>query len=524
MSLELANLPNDPAQLKATIAEQQHSLTTLQSEIVRLKFLLAKLTRQQYGRKSEQLDATQQLLFELTGEQPAPEPTREIAVPPRPRRGGGRLTIPKHLDRQIVDHELPAAEQNCPCCGEQRSRIGFEKSEQLEVIPSQLFVLEHRRWKYACRKCEEQVAIAPAPPKPLAKGLAGPGLLAAIGVGKFSEHLPLYRLEDLLFRQGATLPRSTLCRWVIEGAQLLRPLVELLKRGLLQSQAIHTDDTPVKVLDRQLPQTRTGRFWVYCGDRLHPFTVYDYTATRERAGPREFLGDYAGYLHADAYGGYEELYALGKIQQVSCWAHARRKFFEAQAAAPEALVALGYLRRLYAVEHQLAELSYRITTRTELEAATRKWYRARRDARQRESLPILHEFCQWLRSLHLLPKSPLNEARQYVLSRWESFTRYCEKGFLDIDNNLAERMVRPVAIGRKNYLFLGADRGGVAAAIWYSLIATAKQNQLEPWAWCQALITRLAELGPNPTAADLTPLLPQNWLEANPQARREWSR
>jgi transposase len=518
----MSELADQLVQREAIIAEQRATIASLTREIAQLKHYLARLTREQYGRRSEQFADTQQRLFEIEPADSDSQPATKTTVQTHQRRGGGRFKIPDHLERTIVEHDLD--NKACPKCGEERARIGFEKSEQLDLIPTQLYVIEHRRLKYACKKCQEQVAIAPPPNKPIAKGLAAPGLLAAIGVGKFSEHLPLYRQEDILFRQGVNLPRSTLCRWVIESARLLQPFYELLKELVLESRTIHTDDTPVKVLDRDLPQARTGRFWVYAGDHLHPLTVYDYTPSRKRDGPREFLGDWEGYLQADAFAGYDGIYATGRVTQVSCWAHARRKFFEAKETSPRAHEALAYIQRLYAIEKELSRMSYPIAERHTIEQAVKKWYRARRDARQRYSLPILNEFQRWLKQVDALPKSPLGQAVSYLLSRWESFTRYCEKGFLDIDNNLSERLVRPVAIGRKNYLFLGADRGGEAAAVWYSLIATAKTNHVEPWAWSKALIERMTELGGLPARTNLLPLLPATWLAEHPQAQREWSR
>jgi transposase len=212
------------------------------------------------------------------------------------------------------------------------------------------------------------------------------------------------------------------------------------------------------------------------------------------------------------------------VTQVSCWAHARRKFFEAKDNNPNAHEALAYIARLYVIEKELSSMSYPIDERHTIEQVVKQWYRVRRDTRQRYSLSILHEFKAWLKQVDALPKSPLGGAVNYVLSRWDSFTRYCEKGFLDIDNNLSERMIRPVAIGRKNYLFLGSDNGGKAAAVWYSLIATAKTHSVEPWAWCKSLIEQLTELGESPTPDDLLPLLPAAWLAEHPEARREWSR
>ncbi len=244
-------------------------------------------------------------------------------------------------------------------------------------------------------------------------------------------------------------------------------------------------------------------------------------------GPQKFLGDWEGCLQADAFAGYEAFYATGRVRQVSCWAHARRKFFEAKESSPRAHEALAFIARLYAVEKKLTAIRPEpqpLDKQGEFEREVMRWHRVRRDARQQHSLPILRDFRAWLRKIDALPKSPLGGAVQYVLSRWESFERYCEKGFLAIDNNLAERMVRPLAIGRKNYLFLGADRGGHAAAVWYSLVATAKANQLEPWAWCKAILERLTDQGDAPSREELLPMLPQAWLQQRPDARRKYAR
>jgi transposase len=218
-----------------------------------------------------------------------PEDAASLIVREHLRRGGGRGRLPDHLPREIVDHDLAEGEKSCPCCGETRQRIGSEMSEQLEFVPAVLNVIEHRRWKYACRRCEEQVVIAPIPNKPIAKGLLGPGLLSSVVVSKYADHLPLYRLEDVFARSGVELSRSTLCRWAMRAAAMLEPVYQMMVERVCSSESIHTDDTPVPVLDASLPKTRTARFWVYCGDWRNPFTVYDYTTSRKRDGPVEFL-------------------------------------------------------------------------------------------------------------------------------------------------------------------------------------------------------------------------------------------
>ncbi len=349
----------------------------------------------------------------------------------------------------------------------------------------------------------------------------GPGLLSAIVVGKSADPLPLYRLEDVFARAGVDLSRSTLCRWALQTAQLLDPLDQLMIQRVLGSAAMHTDDTPVPVLDPTLPQTRTARLWVYWGDWRNPYTVYDDTTSRKRDGPASFRQDFDGYLQADAFAGYDGIYVGGRVQQVLCWAHARRKFFEARTVQPEpAHRALASISRLSAVERQAQSLigDDGLTT----DEAWQDWHRQRHELRQEQSLPVLSEFHDWLQTVEreVLPKSPVGRAIRYVLPRWDGLVRYCEHGMLSIDNNLSERSVRPVAIGRKNYLFLGSDHGGKAAAILYSLMASAKANQVEPFAYVRDLLVRLSGNRPD----DLSELLPDQWLTTHLGSRHRWSR
>lgn len=525
MSTESASLPNDVATLQAIVTEQSSTIASLTSKLAKLEHYVEQLVRSRYGPRSEGVDSGQLTLFDTTSadEKQLSRPSATVRVQEHERRGGGRQELPQHLERKIVEHDLAADQRECPGCGRERSRIGCEESEQLEYIPAQLFVLIHRRWKYACRDCQEHVAVAPPAAKPIEKGLPGPGLLAALVTGKYSDHLPLYRLEDIFFRSGVELARSTLSRWALGTAELLRPLYDLLVQEVLQSRVIHTDDTPMPVLDRELPHARTARLWTYVGDWRHPFTVYDYTTSRKRDGPQQFLDGYAGYLAADAYGGYDGIYAAGNVKQVLCWAHARRKFYEARTVQPdEAHMALAFIARLYAIEADLAALRYPISETSDLVQVTRRWHHERRRVRQRKSLPILHEFHAWLeRAQHaVLPKSPVGQAISYVLPRWKGLTRYCEDGRLAIDNNLSERMIRPCAIGRKNFLFFGSDDGGRAAAVLYSILASAKANQVEPFAYVRDTIDSFA----NHSQPDLRQLLPNIWLVGHPNARRNWSR
>jgi transposase len=503
-------LPQDVGLCHAVIEQLTQSNAALQREMDQLKHYLAQLLRQRYGPRSEKCDPAQLALFDAAAEEPPAAGTTEPApaetsVRGHVRRGGGRNELPPDLPRKRIEYPLPPEQLPCPCCGQERTKFGEEVSEQLEFVPASLLVIEHVRFKYACRHCQEQVAVADKPPQPIDKGIPGPGLLAATITGKYGDHLPLYRLEDIFARHGAELSRATLCGWMRQSAELLLRLYELLRRRVLASRVIHTDDTPVEVLDASLPHTRTGRFWVYVGDRRQPYVVYDYTPSRKRDGPAAFLKDYQGYLQADAFGGYDGIYAGsgGKIVEVGCWAHARRKFFEAKETASRAAhEALARIGQLYALERQAQEAG--------LPAE------ALRTLRQEQALPKLMDFRTWLEALRLdsLPKSPIGTAARYALGNWQALARYCEDGELAIDNNAAERAVKPCAIGRKNWIFCGSDNGGRTAAILFTMTGSAKRHDLDPFAWLRDVLTRLPLLRAahdSPPDELLQPLLPDTW-------------
>lgn len=508
-------------QQAATIDEQSSTISELSGKLQKLEHHLQQLLRARYGPRAEKFDASQLALFDATVEQSAEkQPEATVVKEHRRRGGGGRGELPAHLERRTVEYDLSPEEKLCPCCQQERQRIGAEISEQLDYEPAVIYVLRHVRHKYACRQCQEHMQVAPPALKPIKKGLPGSGLLSAIVVSKYNDHLPLYRLEDVFARSGVELSRSTLCRWALETAEILRPLYDLMVREVLASKVIHTDDTPMPVQDKELEKTRTARLWVYAGDWRHRLTVYDYTTSRKRDGPAEFLKNFGGYLQADAYGGYDGIYAGGKVTQVLCWAHARRKFFEARTVQPqEAHAALAFIARLYAVEDELNKLRYAISETSDLVQVHRKWHRQRRRLRQKESLPILREFHEWLEATQrsVLPKSPVGQAIGYVLPRWEGLTRYCTDGILSIDNNLSERMIRPCTIGRKNFLFFGSDRGGHAAAVLYSIMASAKAREVEPFLYVRDLLETFAR----EDETDLDQLLPDAWICAHPEARRK---
>jgi transposase len=525
MSTDAASLPNDVALLQALVIQQSDALAALQRRNDQLAHQLDQLLRRLYGPKSEKLDPQQLALFDTTTVdesaelEPAQETVETISIVSR-TGGHGRRQLPPDLPRQRLEHALPPEQLPCPACGQERTRIGEETSEQLEYEPASLYVVEHVRFKYACRCCEEHVVLADKPAQPIDKGLAGPGLLAFTAVSKYGDHLPLYRLEEIFSRQGVEISRSTSCGWMRQCAELLAPLWLWMKHEVLRSRVIHTDDTPVPVQDHSLPHTRTGRFWVYVGDADHPYSVYDYTPSRKRDGPAEFLQDFRGYLQADAFGGYDGIYAgsQGAILEVACWAHARRKFHEAQrTAGVSAHEALARIGQLYAVEREFKEACANAGSKLPRD----QQYARIAAARQQRALPLLQSLRAWLDTLRPLPKSPLGQATAYTLSNWDALCRYTEQGFLAIDNNTSERTLRPAAIGRKNWLFVGGDQGGQTAAVLFTMIASAKANAVDPFAYLRDVLAELPILlaAAAPAMPDLTQFLPDRWRANHPDAR-----
>ena len=500
-------LPDDPAVLKQMIGELLATLRQRDHELESVRARLDQLLRRLYGPRAERIHADQLLLFAevvpfadvvpsaATAPPAEPEPESPSAAP----RSHGRRQPPRQLPRIRVTHEVPEAERLCPSCQQPRKAIGVETSEQLDYQPASLFVIVHERIKYACKHCQEHVAIADKPAQPIAKGLPGPGLLAHVVTCKYADHLPLYRLERIFARQSVDLARSTLCDWMRDAAELLRPLQARLVEAVRRSDVLHTDDTPVPVLDETRDTTRQGRMWVYLGDCAHPYTVFDYTPSHSRDGPTRFLADYAGYLQADAYGGYDGIYvgSAGRIVEVACWAHARRKFFDARTTDPErGHAAIAWIRRLYDIED----------TAKPMGDAERVAYR------QQHARPLLTSFARWLQEQRamVLPKSPIGQAMAYALSNWEALRRYTDAGFLAIDNNAAERAIRPIALGRKNWLHLGSDNGGHTAAVLFTFTTTCRRHDLDPFAYLRDVFTRLPAL----PADRLDELLPDRWQAA----------
>jgi transposase len=412
--------------------------------------------------------------------------------------------LPKSLKRRRVVYDLAETDRQCPECHGELKHIGEDIREELEYVPASLEVIEQACQKYACPKgCT--VVTAEKPAAPIEKGLAGPGLLAHVAVSKFADHLPLNRQESIFARQGVELSRQTMCGWMADCAELADPLYALMKQRALSSKVVQTDDTPVPVLDPELPRTRTGRIWTYVGDAEHPYTVYDYTPNRSRDGPEEFLKDFRGYLQADAYAGYDHLYKEpGRgVTEVACMAHARRKHFEAQSSdVMRSMVGMAYMHLLYDVEREARE--------GELDAA------ARLALRQERSVPLLQDLKAYLERERpqVLPRSPIGQAIAYTLSNWDALVRYTEDGDLEIDNNGAERSLRGAAVGRRNWTFFGSDNGGRTAAVLSSLVASAKRHHIDPFAYLRDVFARISAHPRN----RLEELLPGDWKAAQPSS------
>lgn len=513
--LDAAHLPDDLALCHRLIAELLATLHTTQRSNEQLRHRLDQLLRRVYGPRAERYDPNQSTLFGEPEPTPAPPAPPSAATPPASAGKAtphGRRCLPKNLRRERRVYELTEAERGCPDCGQQRQRCGEEVSEQLDYQPASLFVVEHVRVKYACAHCQEHVAVAAKPAQPIDKGLPGAGLLAHLIVCKFDDHLPLHRLERIYARQGLLLNRSTTCQWLAACADLLRPLYDLLHTSVLNSRVIHTDDTTTPVLDHTRDQTRTGYLWVYLGDRDHPYTVFDFTARHSRDGPQRFLGAYAGYLQADAYSAYDGLYTdrQGSITEVACWAHARRNFYDARATAPElAHQALARVRQLYDVEDLATKRCAQQEQANQQPLPDTAADALRYQLRQEQALPLLASFHEWLVAAQrqVLPKSPLGQAVAYALAHWPALVRYTEAGYLALDNNVAERALRHVVTGRKNWLFCGSDAGGERAAVLFSLTGTCRRLGVDPFAYLREVLSQL----PTQPSDRLAELLPDRW-------------
>ena len=491
----------DMEALKALVMAQhsellEHRRSNAQ-EIERLKLIIEKYRRMIFGRKSEkltgQLEQLEFRLEELETAQAADEAAQDAKeaskqgstqTVTKPPRRPARKPLPEDLPREVVTH-LPA-HNCCPDCSGALRKFGEDVSEQLERIPASFKVIRHVRPKFVCVDCDH-VVEAPAPARPIERGLPGPALLAHVLVSKYGDHSPLYRQSEIYAREGVDLDRSTLAGWVGPATGLIAPLIDLIRKHVMAGSKIHADDTPVPVLAPGNGKTRTGRLWTYVRDdrpagyTTPPAVWFAYSQDRKGEHPRRHLKGFKGALQADAYAGLHHIYGDGTIYEVSCWAHARRKLHDIHVihASPTTTEALARIGALYGIEEEIRG----------------KPADLRRSVRQARAKPLLDDLRHWMeKTLRLLStKSETAGAIRYALSRWRALTRYVDDGLLEIDNNAAERSLRSVVMGRKNYLFMGSDSGGERAASLYSLIATAKLNGLDPEFYLRTVLARIPE-------------------------------
>src|SRR6202166_3290204 len=522
----LSDLPEDKEALKAMLLslwqEREHQekraeaqakrADELYLENLQLQKELLRYKKATYGPRADRLTENElaQALLDFAEEleqkplaaESVPQKEAEPEVRRVQRRKGRRaLANFDHLPVSTHVYELTAEQRRCSCCGEQREEIGSEESWQIEYLPGHFERLQHVRKKYACAKCElagenPQIEAAAKAETAIEKGFAGPGLLAFIVTSKFADYLPLYRLEDIFERQGFEISRATQSVWCGDVGDVVEPLYERMAERVRKSHVVATDDTVLPMLSPG--QTQSARMWVYVGDEANPYNVFDFTLNRGREGPKEFLKDYTEVLLADSYGGYNGVVAGNAITRAGCWAHARRKFVEAEKTAPEiAHEAVALLGQLFAVEKQAKDVS--VAERLAL--------------RQTQSVPVLAELRQKLLTWkeQLLPKHPMAEAVNYALGQWEELSVFTTDGAVPIDNNVSEREMKRVVLNRKNSLFVGNPRGGRTAAILASLTSSCRRHEMDPQLYFMQLLMNL----PSWPANDIDAWLPDRWKQAH---------
>jgi transposase len=508
---DLAACQRELVHTRSVLAETAVACEEQQAQIEKLQAELDLFKRYLYGRRSERHveDPGQGHLFEqpTDGVAPAPElaaAAEEEITYRRRRRGHGWSQLPPHLPREEVLLDVPEGERTCDGCGQPLQKIGEDRTERVDYRPAKIVVKVFVQPKYACTQKHGGVKQVPTPVAPVPGGRFDFGLVAQVVTSKIADHLPLYRQQDVLARSGLELSRSTLCEIMASAAFLLEPLAALLRERLLASGFLGADDTPVRLLDPEHPAgVRLARFWLYRGDPVAPYNVFDFHESRSRDGPRQFLGKYQGWVKVDAYGVDGGVY-LGspRIRASCCLAHARRKFDEAKSSHPRlAAEALGFFQQLYDLEDRASELSQE----------------ARQTLRLAEAVPLLNKLRSWMDQLteQVPPKLKLGEALGYLRNQWEPLTNYVGDGRLPIDNNATERDLRALTVGRNNWLFIGSPEAGPRAAILYSVVASAARHELDVWAYLREALERLAQ-----GAQDLASLLPDRWAAEHPAAIR----
>ena len=512
MPIDRKQLPQSADVLQRMVLDLIAQLDVSEARRIKTENLLRQLLAARSGRRSEQITEEQLALFEAelkaqgvdvedlsktrdAGNDPDDNDPTASTGSSTGENSRGRRALPGHLKRERIVHDLEEAEKHCAHCAQDLREFGEETSERYEYIPAQLIVIEDVCKKYSCA-CT--VKTAGKPSQPIEKSTAGASLLTQVIVAKYGDHLPLHRQAKIFRRFGVELSDRTMCGWMRQCADLLDPLYQKLKDFVLASKVVGTDDTPVKVLDRKLPQTRKGRIWPYMGDRDHPAVIYDYTPTRERAGPEKFLEDFRGHLQADAYVVYDSFFTDPKrgLVEVGCWAHARRHFHN---ALEKDVAHMGGVLAMIAHLYEVEKVGRRNGLRGE----------ELRLLRERDARPMLHQLHDYLLTIRVqvLPKSEARQAIDYSLKNWTALTRYCSDGDLPIDNNGTERSLRSFAVGRNNWTFFGSDNGGRTAAVLRSFVTSCELARIDPFAWFRDVLGRIAEY----PVKRLEELLPHRW-------------
>jgi transposase len=508
-SLILANAALEQKDLQ--IQELTKKLQSTQLSLKMLQHQVEQLLRRIYGRRSEKIDPRQMMFEGLimeSLEQPMTQAQPEIIPSPeverkRPRtvkqRHPGRIPIPEHLERVEIVLDIPEEKKICPETGKPLKKIGEEVSEKLEYRPGKLIVNVYKRPKYASPDSiapgEAGVITAPMPDHPIEKCKADVGLLSHIIVSKFADHLPLYRQDAIFEREGVIIPRGTQTSWILQTYEAVRPLENELKRAVLESDILFTDDSIIPLQVKGNGQVKKARLWVYVrGGSGPPICVYDFSLDRSKKRPIDFLGDYQGYIHADAYGGYDELFRKKGVTELGCWVHARRKFDEATSSRPqEATEIISRIAQIYKLEARFAEMA------TEDRAAERQLHAG----------PVIDGIFARLNEMKtaVLPSEPLMNAINYAINQREALYRYLENGHFKPDNNTAENAIRPLALGRKNWMFAGSERGARATALFLGLIQSCKACDVNPWEYFNDMLRRIMSHPVN----RLRELLPDQW-------------